>query len=141
MNFKISGEDTGGTIAIVEHPMPPKALGAPLHRHTCEDELSYVLEGEVGVQLGDDVFVAGAGSYVFKPRDEWHTFWNPGDVPARLLEIISPAGFEKYFEAIGEVFAADVPDMSRLMEIASRHGLDVDQASIPTLVERHGLRL
>ena len=77
--------------------MSPRALAAPLHRHTREDEYSYVLEGRVGALLGDEVLVASPGDLIFKPRNQWHTFWNAGDEPARILEIISPAGFERFF--------------------------------------------
>ena len=82
--------------------MSPRALAAPLHRHTREDEYSYVLEGRMGALLGDEVVEAGPGDLVFKPRNQWHTFWNAGDEPCRILEIISPAGFEHFF---GELVA------------------------------------
>ena len=78
--------------------MPPRALAALLHRHSREDEYSFVLEGRVGALLGDEVVYGGPGDLIFKPRGQWHTFWNAGDDAARLLEIISPAGFERYFE-------------------------------------------
>jgi hypothetical protein len=68
-----------------------------MHRHVREDEYSYVFEGRVGAMLGDQVVEAGPGSLIFKPRQQWHTFWNAGESPARILEIISPAGFERYF--------------------------------------------
>jgi mannose-6-phosphate isomerase-like protein (cupin superfamily) len=75
------GAATGGGFSLVEHPMPPRALAAPLHRHTHEDEYSYVLEGRMGALLGDEVLEAGPGDLVFKPRNQWHTFWNAGDEP------------------------------------------------------------
>ena len=83
--------------------MSPHALAAPLHRHAREDEYSYVVEGRVGALLGDEVVLAGPGDLIFKPRNQWHTFWNAGDEPARLLEIISPAGFERFFEELVEL--------------------------------------
>lgn len=93
----ITGEESGGGFALVEHPIPPRHLAAPVHRHADEDEYSFVLEGTLGALLGDLVVSAGAGDLVFKPRDQWHTFWNAGDTPCRILEIISPGGFEHYF--------------------------------------------
>jgi quercetin dioxygenase-like cupin family protein len=89
VRFMIDGGDAGDRFAVVEHPMSPRALAAPLHRHTREDEYSYVLEGRVGALLGETVVVGGPGDLIFKPRDHWHTFWNAGEEPARLLEIIS----------------------------------------------------
>lgn len=91
VRFMIDGAQSGGGFSLVEHPMPPRALGAPLHRHTREDEYSYVLEGRVGALLGDDVVYGEPGDLIFKPRGQWHSFWNAGDQPARILEIISPA--------------------------------------------------
>src|SRR4051812_31890578 len=100
VRFMIDGDESGGGFALVEHPMPARALAAPLHRHSREDEYSVVLEGRVGALLGEDVVYGEAGDLISKPRDQWHTFWNAGDDPARLLEIISPAGFERYFEEL-----------------------------------------
>ena len=92
VRFMLDGDETGGGFALVEHPMPPRALAAPLHRHAHEDEYSFVLEGRVGALLGDEVVYGEVGDLIFKPRDQWHTFWNDGDEPARILEMISPAG-------------------------------------------------
>src|SRR4051812_33268796 len=93
VRFMVGGADSGGGFALVEHPIPPRSLAAPLHRHAREDEYSYVLEGRMGALLGDEVVYAEAGDLVFKPRDQWHTFWNAGDEPCRILEIISYAVF------------------------------------------------
>ena len=98
----IDGAESGGGFSLVEHPMSPRALAAPLHRHNREDEYSYVIEGRMGALLGDDVVEAGPGDLVFEPRDQWHTFWNAGDEPARILEIIAPAGFEVFFDELVE---------------------------------------
>ncbi|HEX2721307.1 MAG TPA: cupin domain-containing protein, partial [Gemmatimonadaceae bacterium] len=89
--------------------------------------------------LGDDVVFGEAGDFIFKPRGEWHSFWNAGDEPARILEIISPAGFEGYFEEIIDMggVAAMPPDAMR--ELRERYGLEMDLASVPLLVERFGL--
>ena len=90
--FIVWGEESGGGFSLVEHPIPPRTLAAPVHRHAKEDEYSYVLEGRLGALLGDDVVYAEAGDLAFKPRGQWHTFWNAGDTVCRILEIISPAG-------------------------------------------------
>src|SRR5438067_13582495 len=97
VRFLIDGIEAGNRFSLVEHPMSPRAPAAPLHLHTREDEYSFVLEGRMGALLGDDVVEAGPGDLVFKPRNQWHTFWNAGDEPCRILEIISPAGFELFF--------------------------------------------
>jgi mannose-6-phosphate isomerase-like protein (cupin superfamily) len=140
VRFMIDGDDTGGGFSLVEHPMPPWALAAPLHRHSREDEYSFVLEGRVGALLGEHVVYGKAGDLIFKPRCQWHTFWNAGDEPARLLEVISPAGFERYFEEVVALLGAGPPQQEALAEIAARYGLDVDPGSIPRLTEQYGLR-
>jgi quercetin dioxygenase-like cupin family protein len=135
VRLMVDGAESGGGFSLVEHPMPPRSLAAPLHRHRHEDEYSYVLEGRVGALLGDEVVIAGQGDLVFKPRNQWHTFWNAGDEPARILEIISPAGFEQYFMAIVDP-GAERADFDALR---ARYDLEVDPSSIPGLVERFGL--
>jgi mannose-6-phosphate isomerase-like protein (cupin superfamily) len=141
VRFILAGVETGGGFSLVEHPMPPRALAAPLHRHTHEDEYSFVLEGRVGALLGDEVVYGEVGDLIFKPRAQWHTFWNDGDEPARILEIISPAGFERYFEEMVDLLERPgPPDPSELGAVAARHGLEIDRDSIPRLTEKYGLR-
>jgi quercetin dioxygenase-like cupin family protein len=141
VRFMIDGETTGGALSLVEHPLPPRALGAPVHTHRNEDEYSYVLEGHVGVQLGGDLLEAGPSDLVSKPRGLAHAFWNAADEPARILELISPAGFENYFRELAPLLRAGDRDETAIGDVVSRYGLDIDFASIPVLAERHGLRL
>jgi quercetin dioxygenase-like cupin family protein len=131
VRFMLAGAETGGGFSLVEHPIPPRALAAPLHRHSREDEYSFVLEGRLGALLGDEVVFGEPGDLIFKPRGQWHTFWNAGDESARILEMISPAGFERYFEQMVELLemSAGAPDPSELGAIAARHGLAVDPES------------
>src|SRR5436305_3133008 len=139
--FMIDGAESGGGFSLVEHPMSPHALAAPLHRHTREDEYSYVLEGRLGALLGDEVLEGGPGDLVFKPRNQWHTFWNPGDEPARILEIISPAGFEGYFNELVDMGGVTGAAPEALADLCERYGLDMDPDSIPGLLERFDLRI
>ena len=141
VRFMIDGDETGRGFSLVEHPMSARALAAPLHRHTREDEYSYVLEGSVGALLGDDVVIGKPGDLIFKPRGQWHTFWNAGDEPARLLEIISPAGFERFFaelDGLGGAIQAAPEDLAALNE---RYGLEMQPESVPGLLERFGLAI
>jgi len=139
VRFMIDGDEAGDRFSLVEHPMSPWALAAPLHRHSREDEYSFVIEGRMGALLGDEELVAGPGDLVFKPRDQWHTFWNAGDEPARILEIISPAGFEKFFEELVDMGGVANADPEALVEIAARYGHHFQLDSVPELVERFGL--
>ena len=141
VRFMIDGATTDGGFSLVEHPMPPHALAAPLHRHTREDEYSFVLEGRMGALLGDEVLEAGPGDLVFKPRDEWHTFWNAGGEPCRILEIIAPAGFERFFEELVDQGGVAQADPAALGTLCARYGLEIDPSSVPGLLERFGLRM
>ena len=139
VRFMIDGDETGGGFSLVEHPMPPRALAAPLHRHNREDEYSFVLEGKVGALLGEKVLVGEPGDLIFKPRNQWHTFWNAGDEPARILEIIAPAGFERFFEELVDLGGVTQADPQVLAELSARYELEMDPESIPMLLERFDL--
>jgi quercetin dioxygenase-like cupin family protein len=144
IRFMVEGEETQGNFALVEHPIGPRSLAAPMHTHRHEDEYTYVLEGEVGVQVGEEVLVGRPGDLVFKPRGVPHAFWNPADEPARALEIISPAGFERYFAELAPLFppANQGPlDEDAVRGVREKYGLEMDMSSIPVLAERHGLLL
>lgn len=142
---KVAGDEVGGSYSVVEHPLEPGVLGAPPHTHADTDEVSFVIEGEIGVMIGDDEFTAGPGAYVVKPRGVPHTFWNPGPERARILEIISPAGFEGYFDELADVLAATPPggppDFRKIMEVAGRYGLTFHMERLPEIMERHGVEL
>jgi mannose-6-phosphate isomerase-like protein (cupin superfamily) len=140
VRFMIDGDEAGDRFSLVEHPMSPRALAAPLHRHTREDEYSFVLEGRVGALLGDEVLVGGPGDLIFKPRNQWHTFWNAGDEPARILEIISPAGFERFFDELVDLGGVTQADPQILGELCARYELEMDPDSVPGLVERFDLQ-
>lgn len=140
--FKLFGTETGGRFAVVEHPLAPGTLGGPSHVHHNEDEASYILEGEIMLQVGEQLIQAPTGTLIFKPRGLPHTFWNQGPVPARILEIISPAGFEKYFEELAElVTPAGPPDISRLMTLAQKYDLELDMSSVPELSQKYHVSL
>ena len=125
--YKAVGEQTGGAYGLVETAVPAGSSGPPPHVHGGEDEALYVLAGEVTVLIGDRTLTAGAGSFAFVPRGMVHTFSNPGSQEAKLLVIISPAGFERAFEEMAEVApsADQPPDMDRLTAIAKKYNLEI----------------
>ena len=143
VRFMIWGAESGDGFSLVEHPIPPRTLVAPLHRHAREDEYSYVLEGRMGAQLGEDVVIAEVGDLVFKPRNQWHTFWNAGDAPCRILEIISPAGFEHFFDELGtRMAAANAPNPGAVLagsDLPTRYAIEFQPESIARLCQQHGL--
>lgn len=135
--FLVSAGDTEGRFAVVEHILPPRALAAPMHHHSREDEFSYIIEGEVGAILGGHEATARAGDLLFKPRGEWHTFWNAGDTPARVLEVISPAGLDDLFRSLDSL--TDWPEPEALAEMAAAYGCAIDLDATMPLIERHHL--
>ena len=137
VRFMVWGEESGGGFSLVEHPIPPRTLAAPLHLHANEDEYSYVLEGRLGAKLGDEVVYAEKGDLVFKPRNQWHTFWNAGDEACRILKIISPGGFEHVFEEMAD----DPESMSgeKAAALDARYAIEADYESVERLCEEHGL--
>jgi mannose-6-phosphate isomerase-like protein (cupin superfamily) len=140
VRFMIDGVETDDRFSLVEHPMSARALAAPLHRHTNEDEYSFVLEGRMGALLGDEHLEAGPGELVHKPRGQWHTFWNAGDEPCRILEIISPAGFERFFAELVDLGGVAHAKPEELGVLCQRYALEMNPASLPDLIERFGVR-
>lgn len=132
--FLIDAKDWGGRLAVVEHLFAPRSILAPLHRHAHEDEFSLVLEGRVWGQFEDEEVVAEAGDLVIKPRGEWHTMWNAGDEPARLLELITPGGLEEMFRQIDT--AGEDLDLDA---IAAPYGCEADMPRTEPIIERYGL--
>jgi len=136
----VSGSDTGGSFAIVEAPIVPKALAGPLHTHHREDALWYVMEGEFGAQVGDQAFHEGPGAVVFAPREIPHTYWNPGHKPAIYLEMCWPAGLERYLERLGEAVAEGGGDvLSKVMALSGEYGIEMHWNTVDRLIERHGV--
>jgi mannose-6-phosphate isomerase-like protein (cupin superfamily) len=128
--------------SLIEHPMAPGVLGSPIHTHSREDELSYVVHGTVQVQVGDRIITAGPRDVIWKPRGVAHAFWNPGPQPALVLELIIPGGFERYFRELVALARESngSPDREQMKEVQQRYGLDMDASSIQTLMERYHVR-
>ena len=139
VHFKIDGDDTAGALSVVEHPFDVGAIVRP-HIHTREDEISIVLEGRIGFRSEDQEVVLGPGGYIIKPRNQVHAMWNAGDVPARMIEIISPAGFEGFFRGFADLNDAGPIDLAKVQALAVEHGLPyADPPWLPDIVERYGL--
>lgn len=135
VHWKLEGALAQGRFSVVHHPIAPRALAAPLHRHHNEDEFSFVLKGTLGALLGEEVVTASEGTWVVKPRGQWHTFWNPDDSSCEIIEIISPGGFENFFREV----AAAWGNMEAFAAINAKYQLDMRFESVPALCERFGL--
>ena len=139
VQFKIDGVDTGGALSVVEHPFAVGALVRP-HVHTREDEISIVLEGEIGFRSEDTEVVLGPGGYIVKPRDQVHAMWNAGRSPARMIEIISPSGFEGFFRGFADLNDAGPIDLAKVAALAADHGLPYAGPDwLPDIIARYGL--
>jgi quercetin dioxygenase-like cupin family protein len=138
--YVVSAEQTDGAFALIEHELAPRQLGAPMHTHAREHEISHVTAGRLGVQIGDEVLVAGPGDTVRKPRGIPHAFWNPGDETVRFLELITPPGFEHYFAEIAPMLdGSGPPDLEALAAACARYEMEMDFGSMERLIGDHGL--
>ncbi len=135
--FFIDGESTHGRVSLVGHVIGPRSMAAPMHLHEREDEFSFIISGQVAAISDGHELLAGPGELLVKPRGEWHTFWNPGDEPATLLEIITPAGLEKLFRS----FAAGEPTTEALLGMAAEYGCQVDFAATMQLAASKSLSM
>ncbi len=135
--FLIDGVDTDDRFSLVQHLFAPRALAAPMHRHHLEDEFTYVVSGRIGAVLEGEEVEAGPGDLLYKPRGQWHTFWNAGDSPAAVLEIISPAGLERFFRWIDDLDHEPTPE--ELETAGAPYRCDVDPAATAALVQRLGI--
>ena len=140
VRFKIYSEQTGGSFAVVEHPIEPGVIVEP-HTHQHEDELSYVVSGTIWARVGDKEIQAPAGTYIWKPRQVMHTFWNPGPEPALIVETISPGGFERLFEQVAALLEEQEPGPSTdqdVIVLCNQYGLAMDRTWLPELQARFG---
>ena len=137
--YKVVSPDSGGEFSILEVSIPAKTLVKP-HLHTRETEYSLILEGTVGARVGDDVVQADAGSYLVKPRGIPHAMWNATDQPAKVVEMLNPAGLEKYFEELEPVLVKHEP-RAVYDALAAKYGLEIIDDWIPELEEAYGIKL
>lgn len=139
--YKVLSESVGGSAAIVEHTLDAKCLGAPMHKHTRENEISYVLEGELSVIQNGEVQIARQGEYIVKPKGIFHTFWNTGDKIVRFIEIITPGNFEYYFAELAPfLLKGQPPQMDKVREIGQKYGLVIEPDAGAEIIAKYGLK-
>ena len=139
---KVPGYVMNGRVALVEHTLPSRFLSCPRHRHAREDELSIVLDGTLSVLLGDQVVTATPGSYVLKPRGQWHAVWSEGPGPARFIELLIPGGLEGYLDRMAQLLSnAHAPERDEVRRLADEYGVEFDFDGIGPLCQRFGLEL
>ena len=138
--YKVLSKAVNGSAAIVEHTLEAKSIGAPMHKHTYEDEISYVLQGELSVIQDGKIQSAKPGEYIIKPRGIFHTFWNATDERIRFVEVITPGNFEYYFAELSP-FLEDgkPPQMDKVRETGIKYGLVVDPTAAEEIIKKYGL--
>lgn len=137
--YKIVSADSGGGLAALEVQIPPKTLVKP-HNHSREDEFSLIMEGTVGVRVGDQVLQAGPGSYLVKPRGTPHAMWNAESTPAKVVEFLQPSGLEAYFERLAPVLSEHKPPQE-YYDLAAEFGLTIRDDWIEELEKTYGVKL
>ena len=139
--YKVLSQSIGGSAAIVEHTLDAGCLGAPMHKHTRENEISYVLEGELSVIQNGEVQIAKQGEYIVKPMNIFHTFWNGSDSIVRFIEIITPGNFEYYFAELAPfLLKGQPPQMDKVRETAHKYGLIIDPEAAAEIIKKYGLK-
>jgi quercetin dioxygenase-like cupin family protein len=139
--YKVLADSVGGSAGIVEHTLEARSIGAPMHKHTYEDEISFVLEGELSVIQNGETQTATAGQYVVKPRDIFHTFWNATEKRIRFIEVIIPGKFQYYFAELAPFLpAGQPPQMDKVRETAAKYGLIIDPYAAEEIIEKYGLK-
>jgi quercetin dioxygenase-like cupin family protein len=137
--YKVESADSGGSLAVLEVEIPAHTLVKP-HRHSREDEFSLVIDGTVGIRVGDREFTAGRGAYLVKPRGTPHAMWNAGDHPAVVAEILSPAGLEAYFEELAPILAEHRAP-PEYYQLAEDYGITIQDDWIGDLERSYGVKL
>ena len=135
---KIGGEQTSGAFSVLEFVVPPGGYTPP-HYHERTDEVSYLLEGELGVWLDEEEFVVQAGSFLVRPKRVPHAFWNTTATPVRFLDMYAPAGFERWFDVLEQLFADGPPSPQEIDEAGRANDLILLPERAPEIAERHGL--
>jgi quercetin dioxygenase-like cupin family protein len=140
--YGLGGGETDGGIALLEVTVPPRTLVKP-HAHSHEDEFSLVLSGKIGVRLAEEITEeVPAGSWLAKPRSIPHAMWNVSDEPARVLEVVMPAGLERYFEELAPILQEHGPEWTqRYSALAEAYGLTILDDWTDELQERYGITL
>jgi quercetin dioxygenase-like cupin family protein len=143
---KVTAESSGGALTVEEWGLPPGVM-IPPHTHTREDECNYVLKGELTCDVGGEIIVAPVGSYVLKPRGVPHALCNTGTEPVWVVEILTPGGFEGYFDEYEEIAAklasreiTEEEHRRARAELGGRYGVSWHDELIPEARARFGIR-
>jgi mannose-6-phosphate isomerase-like protein (cupin superfamily) len=122
--FKVTGEETGGTLDYFTVQVAPKS-GPPLHVHHHQEETIHVLKGRYKVRIGDAIFYCGEGGFAYLPSKAPHTFLNLTDEPGELIVVYTPGGGHKFYEEFGPLSRNGPPDPKRLAPLFEKYGMSL----------------
>lgn len=120
---RTKSSETNGVFSVIELVTQP-GQGVSPHVHQHEDELVYIIDGELEVTLGDQKMNAGAGIMALLPRGIPHGFTNVGNRPSRLLDVILPGKLDNYFVELGKLYSAGDPSPQLLDKLAQQYGVE-----------------
>jgi quercetin dioxygenase-like cupin family protein len=124
LTCRISSASTLGEYCAFEFVASP-GEGVPLHVHSREDEVYYILEGTFEIRCGEDVFTAGAGAMAVLPRAIPHAIRNPGTTPSRALTTFIPGGFDAFVQELHALSPQDAADESKRNSIRRKYGIQM----------------
>lgn len=129
---KVAASDTAGTLTVLEGVMDPGHRGPLEHVHTGHDEAFFVLSGTLRFRVGDGYCDVVPGETVFASRGLAHGFANEGPDPARYLAMLSPSGYEFYFERLAALIRkhGSMPERSVLLALMAEHGTFPSEVSL-----------
>jgi quercetin dioxygenase-like cupin family protein len=138
-NYKLLGAQTSGVILSHIGSLSPGTLIGP-HTHSREDEITYVVEGELTIELGEEILSAPAGSVVWRPRGQRHAIWNSTGEPAHFFEVVTPAeSFEAFTHDVTRLVATG-KIRDQLLDVGHAHGIEFDLRHTSELIGRFNLR-
>ncbi len=122
--YLTTSEDTDGVYSLFEITMPP-GQGPPPHVHSREDESWYVLDGEFDFQVGERSFAAAPGDFLLGPRNVPHGLKAVGTTPAKILMVVTPAGFERFFDELAELTVSPPFDFDQVRVLFEKYGMKI----------------
>jgi len=139
VTIKLYSEETNGAISIIEQPFEPGLL-LPPHVHQ-NDASGCIVEGTMHARVGDETVEATSGCWVLKPRLIPHTMWNAGPEPARLIEVYTPGGFERFFNDFGDRVREGPVGLDELNRLGEPHGIRFFDDWIAEIKATYNLRV
>jgi len=129
--FKVDDGETDGRYAVSIATVGGGEPGTTPHVHREHDDISFVVDGTIAFEVGEETFDARAGTLVIVPRGAAHRWWNPRSEPATFLNIhVAGYGFEKFVRELVDLSAAGVASPAAMAELGSRHDVYFDEAAL-----------